>query len=155
MVLRKEYKFTDPRSNGYFQWARRIREEAEHNPYLPRIYEISQEIDPGNSKQRRFTYKLERLREGYELSPQQALAVAHTALNTFDEHLLSNLEFQHYLKQYARTLAQFHPGKVYPPEDKKKIKELGRKVIDEISSGEIDASNNELPWIIWSVFLMP
>ena len=156
MVIRKEYQFTDPRSNGYFQWAKRIRKEAEHNPYLPRIYEISQEVDPGNSSKRRFIYKLERLREGYELSPQQILSLARNTMKNFDVHLLRDLDFQQYLKQYARTLAQFHPddpSKVYPPEDKTKMIELGRKVLDEISQGEIDASNNELPWIIWSVFV--
>lgn len=156
MVIRKEYKFTDPSSNGYFRWARRIRKEAEHNPYLPRIYEISQEVDPGNSSKRRFTYKLERLQEGYELSPQQILSLARNTMKNFDVHLLRDSDFQQYLKDYARTLAQFHPddpSKVYPPEDKTKMIELGRKVLDEISQGEIDASNNELPWIIWSVFV--
>lgn len=156
MVIRKEYKFTDLRLNGYFQWAKRIRNEAEHNPYLPRIYEISQEIDPGNSSKRRFTYQLERLHDGYELSPQQILSLARNTMKNFDVHLLRDLDFQQYLKQYARTLAQFHPddpSKVYPPEDKTKMIELGRKVLDEISQGEIDASNNELPWIMWSVFV--
>lgn len=156
MVIRKEYKFTEPRTNGYFRWARRIRKEAEHNPYLPRIYEISQEVDPGNSKQRRFTYKLERLHGGYELSPQQILSLARNTMKNFDVHLLRDLDFQDYVKQYARTLAQFHPddpSKIYPLKDKAKIIELGRKVLDEISQGEIDASNNELPWIIWSVFV--
>lgn len=156
MVIRKEYQFTAPRLNGYFQWAKRIRKESEHNPYLPRIYEISQEIDPGNSNKRRFTYKLERLHEGYELSPQQILSLARNTMKNIDIHLLRDSDFQDYVKQYARTLAQFHPdepSKVYPPEDKAKMIELGRKVLDEISQGEIDASNNELPWIIWSVFV--
>lgn len=76
MVLRQEYKFTDPRKNGFLHWAQEVRDHAAENPYLPRIYDIEQE--QARTKGRvlsRYTYRIERLFSGETLNAEQILAL--------------------------------------------------------------------------------
>ena len=77
MVLRQEYKFTDPRKNGFLHWAQEVRDHAAENPYLPRIYDI--ESEQARSKRQvltRYTYRIERLFSGEEtLNTEQILAL--------------------------------------------------------------------------------
>lgn len=76
VVIRQEYNFTDSDKNGFLQWALAIRDHAESNPYLPRIYDIDQEYHRvKNRVLSRYTYKIERLFSGEILNTKQILAL--------------------------------------------------------------------------------
>lgn len=111
LVIKQEKEFLDPQGNGFLHWAKQIQKHAEHNPYLPRIYEISPEILAPD--QQRFTYKIERLFHGQKLSPDQVNLLAQKALTGAPaEQITDWYELIRYIRDHVKDPSRFRSEKL-------------------------------------------
>ena len=87
VVLRQELDFTLPQNNGYLSLVKLMSKEAETNPYLPRVYDVTGEISPINKRLYRYTYRIEKLHPGYKLPPEDIMFLGKKTIKDFEEEV--------------------------------------------------------------------